>query len=72
VYKKVLKYYHKSYLKPSSRISTLVRFGFDKDDVHNQHKWRSLITGNCSTLSQRGSGNEGVILYELCSRDVKR
>jgi len=46
-------------------------FGCIKDDeAHNRDKWRSLTTGNRPTLPQ--CGNEGVILYGLSPRDVKR
>jgi len=41
-----------------------------KDDAHNRDKLRSSTTANRLTLPQ--CGNEGVILYELRSRDVKR
>jgi len=46
------------------------RLDLDKDNAHNRDKWRSLTTGNHPTLLQ--CGNQGVILYELCSRDDKR
>jgi len=39
-----------------------------KEDTRNRHKWRSLKSGNCSTLPQ--CGKEGVVLYELRSRHV--
>jgi len=42
--------------------------GLVKDDAHSRDKWRSLTTGNSSTLPQ--SGNEGAVLYGLLSRDV--
>jgi len=41
-----------------------------EDDTHNRDKWRSLTTGNRPTLPK--CGNEGVILYELRSCEVKR
>jgi len=44
--------------------------GLVKDDAHNRDKWRSLTTGNRPTQPQ--CCNEGVILYGLHSRDVKR
>jgi len=46
------------------------RLGSVKGDAHNRDKWRTLTTGICSTLLQ--CGNEAVILYGLCSRDIKR
>jgi len=48
----------------------LKRLGLVKDDAHNRDKSRSLTSRNCPTLHQ--CGNEGVILYGLRSRDVKR
>jgi len=44
--------------------------GLVNDDAHYRDKWRSLTTVNHPTLPQ--CGNEGVILYGLCSHDVKR
>jgi len=44
----------------------MIRFDLVKDDS----KWRSFTTENRPTLSQYG--NEGVILYVLRSRNVKR
>jgi len=41
--------------------------GLVKDGARNGDKWRSLTTGNHSTLPK--CGNEGVILYRLRSRD---
>jgi len=48
------------------------RLDLVKDDdlvKHNRNKWRSLTTGDGSTLPE--CGNEGVIFYGLRSRDVK-
>jgi len=48
----------------------IIRLGLVKDDAHNRDKWKSLTTGNHPTLPQ--CGNEGVVLYGFCCRDVKR
>jgi len=46
------------------------RLDLINDDAHNQDRGRNLTSsGNCPTLPQ--FGNEGVISYGLCSRDVK-
>jgi len=46
------------------------RLGLFKDDANNRHKWRSLTIGIPPTLHQ--CGREGVNLYGLRSRDIKR
>jgi len=46
------------------------RVGLIKKDAHNGDRWKSLATGNSPTLPQ--CGREGVVLYGLRSRDVKR
>jgi len=44
--------------------------GLMKNDAHIRYKWRILTTINHPKLPQ--CGNEGVILYGLHSRDIKR
>jgi len=46
------------------------RLSLVKEDAHDRDKWKNFTTGNRPTLPQ--CGNEGVILYRLCSRYVKR
>jgi len=41
------------------------RLGLVKNGAHNRDKWRSLTTGNRSTLPQCGN-HDGVVFYGLC------
>jgi len=46
------------------------RLGLINNNAHNREKWRNLTNGNRPTLHQ--CGNDGVIIYGLRFRDVKR
>jgi len=52
------------------KVDIMIKLGLCKDDAHNRDKWRSLTTGNRSTLPL--CGKEGVVPNGLRSRGINR